>query len=289
MFFLFQLILKSVFYKFFPDFQIKEFNDVLLSIFAGIIFGFIVSMPPLGPVIFAVISKGLHNKNHEGLTIGMGAAFVDGFYAASAVGGIALIISLLPKKIIALYAANEMQILLLLSFLGGSFVCMYGVKILLSKKKIFSNASQPDDAAQEMILVAKEKQATDFMHKTKSNVEKFSFLSVLKNIDGNGRKQLVTGMLLCFSSITLPASWMAIAGVLKSQNIIEHTFRGGVLFAAGVFLGTYGWFFLLLKIIVWNKHKLGIIALRNLQLFSGIILIALGSSVIISALVTTMQ
>jgi hypothetical protein len=82
---------------------------------------------------------------------------------------------------------------------------------------------------------------------------------------------------------------MAIAGVLKSYNMIEHSFRGGVLFSVGVFIGTYGWFFLLLKIIAMHKHRLGKIALHNLQLFAGIILILLGSSVIISALFTTLK
>ena len=262
---------------------------MLISILTGIVFGFLVSMPPLGPVIFSVISKGLHNKNHDGLTLGMGAALVDAIYAASAVGGIAIIIAILPHKIIISYLEHESTIIFALTLLGGAFVIAYGLKILITKKKIFVTDSSLEDTAQQNVIEQKEQLAFEIINKTQHSVEKFSFLSVFNNMAGNGRKQLVTGILLCFSSLTLPASWMAIAGVLKSYNMIEHSFRGGVLFSVGVFIGTYGWFFLLLKIIAMHKHRLGKIALHNLQLFAGIILILLGSSVIISALFTTLK
>ncbi len=54
---------------------------MILSLVAGIITGFIVSIPPLGPIAFALISKGFRNEVKEGMSIAAGSAFMDMIYA----------------------------------------------------------------------------------------------------------------------------------------------------------------------------------------------------------------
>jgi hypothetical protein len=86
----------------------------------------------------------------------------------------------------------------------------------------------------------------------------------------------VMGIVMCISSITLPASWIAIIGYVKSFNIIQSSFLGGIVFSGGAFLGTALWFFVLLKLITGNKHKINKKTIGVLNIVAGIILMVLG-------------
>ncbi|MBS4028652.1 MAG: LysE family transporter [Ignavibacteriales bacterium] len=252
---------------------------MLISLLTGIIAGFLVSMPPLGPVNFAVISKGLKNEHHEGLFIGIGAAIIDTMYSLIAVGGISLIVSFLPHTLIVAYSANEHRVSQIVLLFGALFVFIYGVKLL----RIKNHASPQFDAQKIQLRTHK---AEIFLTHTTENIQRFTFFSILNMFGKNGGKQLIAGAALAFSSVTLPASWLAIVGGLKSHHLIERTFSGNLLFCVGVFLGTYLCFFVLLKIIEFNKHRIGDTAIRRLHSVSGIFLLLLGITLLLQVLRT---
>jgi threonine/homoserine/homoserine lactone efflux protein len=90
---------------------------ILINLIAGILTGFIVSVPPLGPISFAIISKGFKNEINEGRAIASGAAFMDFFYCLIAFGGISLIISFLPLVLTEFYENNAFAIEIFFTFL----------------------------------------------------------------------------------------------------------------------------------------------------------------------------
>jgi arginine exporter protein ArgO len=93
------------------------------------------------------------------------------------------------------------------------------------------------------------------------------------------------GIMLCISSITLPASWIAIVGYIKGLGIIQSTFWGGFLFSVGAFIGTVLWFFTLLKLITGNSHRINPLTIDKLNVGAGIVLILLGILLFVKATV----
>src|SRR3970282_1454335 len=106
---------------------------MIINLIAGILTGIIVSIPPIGPIAFAMISKGFKNEVREGKAIALGAAFMDFFYCLIAFGGINLIISFFPLVVSDFYAKNAYMIEIVLTFSGCIIVMIYGLKILRSK------------------------------------------------------------------------------------------------------------------------------------------------------------
>ena len=84
------------------------------------------------------------------------------------------------------------------------------------------------------------------------------------------------GVMLCLSSITLPASWVAVVGYLKGYKLIDNNMIDGLVFSAGAFAGTALWFYALLRLITGNKHRINIITVNKLNIAAGIILFILG-------------
>jgi len=103
---------------------------VIVNIAAGIVTGFLVSIPPLGPIAFTMISKGFKNEVKEGRAIAFGAAFMDGFYSFIAFSGIALLISFFPSGVGKFYARHSESIVVGLTFVGCVIVFLYGMKII---------------------------------------------------------------------------------------------------------------------------------------------------------------
>jgi threonine/homoserine/homoserine lactone efflux protein len=106
---------------------------MIINLIAGILTGIIVSIPPMGPIAFAMISKGFKNEVREGKAIALGAAFMDFFYCLIAFGGITLIISFFPLVVSDFYTENAYMIEIVLTFAGCVIVIIYGLKIMRSK------------------------------------------------------------------------------------------------------------------------------------------------------------
>jgi hypothetical protein len=242
---------------------------MIINLIAGILTGFIISIPPMGPIAFAMISRGFKNEVREGKAIALGAAFMDFVYCLLAFGGISLIISFLPSAASDFYARNNHTIETALTFSGCAIVIIYGLKIMRSKISYDKMEAKESVKLNSVIekagkLNEKAKNAAKRLHVPASKVPEIKASDTGKsNIYG----LFFMGVLLCMSSITLPASWIALVGYLNGYNFLDSSFLGGLLFSVGAFVGTLGWFYTL--------NKLNIIA--------GVILLLLGVFLFIKA------
>ena len=244
---------------------------MLLTLLAGIITGFVVSVPPLGPISFALISKGFKEEVAEGMSIALGAAFMDFVYALVAFGGISLIISLLPDVVGRFYALNVDTIQIVLTYSGCIIVVIYGIRIMKAKMSY-----EELEAHQSVKVSSAQMKATKIDTRAGSFATQHHVPVVTKVSKSNYFGLFTMGMLLCLSSITLPASWIAFVGYIKGFGIIDSSFLGGFLFSAGAFAGTTLLFYTLLRLITGNRHRINYSTISKLNISAGVILIALG-------------
>lgn len=251
---------------------------MVINFIAGILTGFIVSIPPMGPIAFAMISKGFKNEIKEGKAIAFGAAFMDFFYCLIAFVGITLIISFFPLAAADFYAKNAYTIEIVLTFSGCAIVIIYGLKIIRSK--ITYNKLKAEESAKYNSALAKAGKLTE---KAKNIATQLKVPEINKsNLFG----LFFMGVLLCMSSLTLPASWIALVGYLKGYNILNSSFLGGLLFSIGAFIGTLAWFYTLLKLITGNKKRINQATVNKLNVIAGIILLLLGVFLFVKAVVS---
>jgi threonine/homoserine/homoserine lactone efflux protein len=252
---------------------------VLFSIIAGIITGYVVSIPPLGPISFALISKGFNNRVKEGLSIASGAAFMDFVYCMVAFGGISLIISLLPAAVGEFYRENINAIQVLLTYTGCIIVIIYGIRIMRTKTTFIQMEEKQAEKIHQVeerakVLEEKVEMATEHIPPLKGVREMMHHGPVPEK--GNHGGLFLLGVLLCISSITLPASWIAFVGYLKGYRIIESSFLSGLVFSIGAAFGTLFWFYTLLRLITGQRHRINPGTIGKLNLSAGVILIILG-------------
>jgi threonine/homoserine/homoserine lactone efflux protein len=240
---------------------------MLLTFIVGTITGFVVSIPPLGPIAFALISKGIKNEFREGMAIAMGSAFMDFIYAMIAFGGISLVISLLPSSFVEFYSKNFNTIQIILIYSGCVVVIIYGLKIMRSKitiEQLEEEQSGKLETAQVKAKAVKDR-ASEFVKQHHVPVYK-----------ANHGGLFLMGVMLCLSSITLPASWIALVGYIKGFGIIDRSILGALSFSFGALVGTAAWFYSLLKLITGNKHRINHSTVNKLNISAGVILILLG-------------
>lgn len=248
---------------------------MLVTFIVGIITGFIVSIPPLGPISFALISKGFKDEIKEGMSIALGSAFMDFIYAMIAFGGISLFISLLPDSAARFYSLNIDLIQIILIYSGCFIVVIYGIRILSSKITF----EQLELKQGERLLEAQEK--ADAVKERASEFAKQHRVPVVTK--SNYGRLFIMGIMLCISSITLPASWIALVGYIKGYGIIERSIWGGLSFSFGAFIGTALWFYILLNLITGNRHRINPTTVNKLNISAGAVLIILGISLFIKA------
>lgn len=251
---------------------------LIFNIIAGFITGFIVSIPPMGPIAFAIISKGFKNEIREGKAIAYGAAFMDFFYCLLAFGGIFLIISFFPAVLNKFYENNAFAIEIILTFFGCIVVIIYGIKIL--RTKITYNKLETKESAK--LATAFEK-ANKFGEKAE-NIKRYIKTPGINNSSFFGL--FFMGVLLCMSSLTIPASWIALVGYLKGYKFFSPSLFGGILFAIGAFAGTYSWFNILLKLIAGNNKRINHATVNKLNIIAGVILLILGVILFVKAVIS---
>lgn len=254
---------------------------MIIGLIAGFIIGFVLSMPPLGPTTFSIIAKGFKNEEKEGIAIGVGAAFMDFIYILAAYGGVSIIRALLPRSVDIFFDTHEHTIKIILTLLGCFVVVFYGFKIM--RMKIFngnnSNVPLTEDRIDEVIL----EKAEPRLLKTEKELDKILHTEKLEKGFSGLTGEFLTGILLCLSSVTLPASWFAIVSYLKSYGVIDSEFLSGLFFAVGVFFGTAVWFYLIVKFISKNSHRINSKMLNKINISVGVVLILLGLFLLIKA------
>jgi len=251
---------------------------MIINLIAGILTGFIVSIPPMGPIAFAMISKGFKNEIKEGRAIAFGSAFMDFFYCFIAFSGITLIISIVPSGAADFYAENAHLIEIVLTFVGCAVVIIYGLKIMKLKvtyNKLEAEESAKFDSALSRANKLREKAENAAKHLKIPEIKKSNLIGLF-----------FMGVLLCISSLTLPASWIAIIGYLKGYHFLNSSFLGGLLFSLGACAGTLAWYYTLLKLITGNKKRINETTVNKLNIIAGVILLLLGVFLFIKAAVS---
>ena len=249
---------------------------LLISLIAGLLSGFILSIPPLGPTSFAIISKGFKGEMHQGAAVGLGAGFMDFFYVMVVYGGLSLIKLFIPDVVNQFFSENEHFFLTLITFAGCVIVVVYGIMLIRRKSAI-------EDMPMKESIEALESQEIDELHK---NIIQDTLMTKVKITKTNHDilKNFFIGIMLCLSSVTLPASWVIFVGYLKSYGVIDSYFLTGVVYAIGVWAGTSLWFYLLMLFIKKNLKKIKPDALNRLNILVGIFLILLGAFLFYKAL-----
>ena len=251
---------------------------MIINVIAGIFTGFLISIPPMGPVAFAVISKGFKNEIKEGRAIAFGSSFMDFFYSLLAFNGIALIISFFPSGVAAFYAKNRHVMEIVLTFAGGVVVMIYGLKIM-KLKTTYDNL----EAAESGKLDSAFAKADKLREKTE-HAAKHLRMPAIKKPDLIG--SFFMGVLLCITSLTLPAAWIAIIGYLKGYKFLNSSFLGGFLFSIGVFAGTFAWYYALLRLITGHQKRINETTVNKLNVIAGVILLVLGVLLFVKAAVS---
>lgn len=254
---------------------------MIINLIAGILTGYIVSMPPMGPISFAMISKGFKNEVKEGHAIAVGAAFMDFFFCLIAFTGLTLIFSFFPFAVSDFFAKNSDIIEIILTFAGCAIAILYGIKIIRSKVT-YNKLEAKESAKLNTALIS----ASKMKEKASSLSKKFNMPAVKKS---NYVGLFFMGVLLCMSSITLPASWIALIGYLKGFSFLDYSFLGGLSFAVGAFAGTFGWFYTLLKLITGNKKLINQATINILNIITGSILLTLGIFLFLKAGITLLH
>jgi len=237
-------------------------------------------MPPVGPTNFAIIAKGFKNEIKSGVAIGVGAGFTDLIYILIAYGGVAAIYSFIPPQIKDFLWDNEIFFRLGITLTGCFIVIYYGYKIM--KMKIIEDEN--NEAIEYKEIEGFEEIAEEKLEKTEKEIEKIIHKKPVPKNEGNIFGSFFTGILLCLSSVTLPASWFAIVGFMKGYGVIDSNILSGLGLAVGVLLGTITWFYVLVKFISINSHRIKPVTLNKINISVGIILILLGIYLLFKAL-----
>ncbi len=254
-------------------------KNLITGFFIGFAIGFLFSMPPLGPTYFAIIERGLKNQLANAVSIGVGAGFMDMIYILIAYGGVSAIVSILPASASEFFIANENTLRILVGVAGCIAVIVYGIKIMRTKNGLMA-------IEEEKVQSEKFKKKYDtfeqVFRKTEIGIEKITHRKTLleeKHSDLVG--SFLVGVVMCLSSVTLPASWFAAVGYLKSFGLIDANFFTGILLGVGVLAGTSAWFYIMSKFIVKYSQRIKPGTLNKLNFSTGIFLIILGVSLLI--------
>ena len=248
---------------------------MIINLITGILTGFIVVIPPTGPIAFAVISKGFKNEITEARAIAFGSAFMDFVYCLIAFSGMTLVISIFPSGAADFYADHAHGIEIVLTFAGCAVLIIYGLKIM--KLRVTYHTLEAAESAKFNSALAK---ANQLREKAENAARQLKIPEIQKShIVG----LFFMGVLLCLSSLALPASWIAIIGYLKGYHFLNSSFLGGLFFSFGAFAGTLAWYYTLLKLITGNKKRLNETSVNTLNRVAGVILFMFGVFLFIKA------
>lgn len=245
---------------------------MILGLITGVIIGFLLSMPPLGPTNFAIMSKGFRNDIKAGVLIGAGAGFMDMIYIITAYGGLSLIKTLIPYSVDNFLAENENYFKSIITLIGCVIVFVTGIKIM---KTIVPIGNAEEDVITRDKLDKQISETEIKVGRRGKEIDKILHTKALENKQGL-MGNFFTGVLYCLSSVTLPASWFAIVSYMKSYGIIDSRFITGFALSVGVLSGTTLWFYVLVRLISRNSYRISRNNLDKINYTVGIILIGLG-------------
>ncbi|MFA7360149.1 MAG: LysE family transporter [Candidatus Kapaibacterium sp.] len=243
---------------------------MIISLVVGLITGFLLSMPPMGPTNILVISLGLRKEIKYGVAVGAGAGFMDMIYIIISYGGFALIKGFVPESINDFFVNNEKFFMVLLTLVGCIVVGLSGYKLI--KTKVEADITTP---AQDKKIENKLSKVTTKLEQTNEDLSRILHSNLLQKKENGLVGGFLKGAFLCVSSVTIPASWFALTGYMKNYGIIDSRFITGLIYSIGVFAGTTLWFWTLVKVISENTHRVSPEALNKINIIVGGILLLL--------------
>ncbi|MBL8006533.1 MAG: LysE family transporter [Ignavibacteria bacterium] len=246
---------------------------MITGLLLGICIGFIFSMPPLGPTYFAIIEKGLKKEFNNAVSIGIGAGIMDMVYILVAFGGVSVITAFFPDSVNSFFASNEVTIKYYLAIGGCILIIFYGIKII-SIKKI---PEKPVSEETEIKIKQKLIKVQNVLKITEVKLDKLLHTHRQEKPNSAIFGSLMFGVLSCLSSPTLPASWFATVGYLKSYGLISSGILSGFFLAFGVLAGTSLWFYVMTKLIFRHTDKINPGIMKKLNIFTGSFLIIIGA------------
>lgn len=252
---------------------------MIVSFVIGFAIGFVFSMPPLGPTYFAIIERGLKNQLGNAVSIGVGAGFMDMVYILIAYGGVSAVVSILPLSISDFFIRNEDTLRITIAVAGCVAVIFYGIKIMRTKNGLMAIE---EETVQSEKFRKKYETVEHVFKRTEMGIERITHRkTALEEKHSDLVGSFLIGVVMCLSSVTLPASWFAAVGYLKSYGLLDASFLTGILLGLGVLAGTSAWFYLMAKFIVKYSSRIKPGTLNKLNMSTGIFLIVLGVSLLI--------
>jgi arginine exporter protein ArgO len=251
---------------------------LLQALVTGIVVGFIISMPPLGPTYFAIMERALKKEFSNAVAIGAGAGFLDMVYVLVAFGGVSAIASLLPDEVDGFFFKNEGVLKIILAFSGCLIVILYGLQMMMKAKKTqgaLNLAGETPEMAERMVEME-----TKILEK-EEKLEKIFHIDSYKNLQSGVVGSFLLGIGFCLSSVTLPASWLAIVGYLKSYGLIDTGFSTGMMLGLGVFCGTVLWFYAMSRLLCKHTDKINPTFVSKLNFSTGLFLVLLGTVILV--------
>jgi len=251
---------------------------LITGLIVGLITGYLLSMPPVGPTNILVISHGFKKEIKYGVAIGAGAGFMDMIYIIISYGGFALIKGFIPETVDEFFAVNENLFKALLTFVGCIAVILSGIKIMKSKAELNGGNTGENEKINKKL-----EEVEDKLGQTREEITKLIHTDLLNKRRSSFFGGFLKGALLCVSSITIPASWFALTGYMKSYGIIDSRFITGLAYSLGVLSGTTLWFWSLVEMVSRNSHRISPSKLSKINVFVGVLLIGLGVFLFIKA------
>ena len=244
---------------------------MIIGIVVGLVTGFLLSMPPVGPTNILVISQGLRNEVKYSVAIGAGAGFMDMVYIIISYGGYALIKGFIPESVDSFFSEHEKTFMVLLTFAGCIVVGVSGFRLIKTKVDVnIAKSSSP------VVVGEKLEEVHTTIEQRSEDITRFLHTDLLKKKENSLAGGFLKGAFLCVSSVTIPASWFALTGYMKNYGIIDSRFITGLAYSLGVLTGTTLWFWTLAKVISKNTHRVSPEALNKINIAVGTVLLLLG-------------
>lgn len=217
----------------------------------GVALGFSIAAP-VGPIGVLCIRRTLADGRLIGFISGLGAATADMFYGAVAAFGLSAVSDLLRAQRLWLH------------LLGGVFLCYLGLRTLARKPAPLRGPS------------ARPLGASRWLHAT-------SDVAALRP----HRPLRLAGAYLSTLGLTLtnPATILSFAVIFAGLGVVgaRAGYAAAAGLVAGVFCGSALWWLLLSGGVGWLRERLGPRVLRAVNVVSGLILVAFGAVVLLTA------
>ena len=175
---------------------------------------------PIGPVNVAVIDAAYRHTMRRAIAVGLGGAVADGLYSALGVLGVTPVLRTYPGVQGILYAVS------------GIVLMVYG---------FLTARSQPVAPAQQVAPI----------HPSDPSDPAPASDSVMM------RREIRSGFTVGLALIVLNPAAIVTWVVIVGQIIPVSTTTNGIACAAGVMLGSFGWFALVAYLTQKGKHVLG--------------------------------